>query len=210
MSFGMFNMSSLFNALMQEDERIRKEKLAALPIQLTPAKLDEKYKKKFNVSDTYVYYNITKNGEKVCDGLFSHYISDGTEKLNKERFVILNTFLEDEYSDYVIKTCNLKSKYCLTSVRCVFDTELFEIAYISDRKFDDSISVYKNICVDNKEYKVIYLPTREILFTSDKMRNLNINKVGNYLFANDCLYSDGTFMKRVNIETGEVLDVDKI
>lgn len=207
---GYLTYTQVFRQIVQESEKIEKKRLNSLPFQLTPAKLDEKYKKKFNISGTYVYYNITKNGEKVCDGLFSHYISDVTEKLNKERFVILNTFLEDEYSDYVIKTCKLKSKYCLTAVRCVFDTELCEIAYISDRKYDDSISVYKNICVDNKEYKVIYLPTREVLFTSDKMRKLNINKVGNYLFANDCLYSDGTFMKRVNIETGEVLDVDKI
>lgn len=89
MGFGMFNMSSLFNALMQEDERIRKEKLADLPIQPTPAKQDEKYKKKFNISGTCAYCNITKNGGKVCGGLFSHYISDVTEKPNKERLVTI-------------------------------------------------------------------------------------------------------------------------
>ena len=208
MSFGMFNMSSLFNTLIQEDERIRKEKLAALPYQLTPAKLNEKYKKKFNIGDKDVYYNITKNGEKICDGLFHNYMSDCTEKINKNRFVILFSCVEDEYSQSVVEYCNLKSKYCLSNIMCVFDMQNCEIAYLCNEKYDSSLTLYKNVCIDHRKNRVIWLPTKKVLIEhKDSLKN---SKIGDYLFVSDCLYSEGTFMKRINIENGEVLDVDKI
>ncbi|MBR4624192.1 MAG: hypothetical protein IKO56_01485 [Alphaproteobacteria bacterium] len=199
--------TQMFKELVQESEKIEKKRLNSLPFQLTPAKLDEKYKKKYNIGSNDVYYNITKNGVKVCDGLFRNYITDCTENLNKDRFVVLNVCLEDVYSDDIVKTCNLKSKHCLSCFTCVFDTELCKIAYLCDERFDSSITLHKNVVVDNRKNKVVWLPTGDVLveLKKESFKSLNVNKVGNFLFVSDCKYSDGTFMKRINIETGENL-----
>lgn len=206
---GYLTYTQMFRQLVQESEKIEKKRLNSLPFQLTEAKLDEKYKKKFNIGKNDVYYNITKNGEKVCNGLFRHYITDCTEKLNKDRFVVLNACLEDVYSDSVVKTCNLKSKHCISFFVCVFDTKLCKIAYLCDERIDNSISLHKNVVVDNRKNNVVFLPTGEILveLKKDSFKSLNVNKINNFLFVSDCKYSDGTFMKRINIETGETLDV---
>lgn len=199
----------MFKQLAREAEQIERERLNSLPFQLTPAKLDENYKKKYNIKDKDIYYNITKNGVKVCDGLFRNYMTDCTEELNKYRFVILTTCLEDEYSDDTVKLCNLKSKYCLYSFTCVFDTELCKIAYLCDEKINSSITLHKNVVVDNHKNKVIWLPTGDVLMELEKesFKTLNVNKVGKFLFVSDCNCLGGSFMKRINIETGETLDV---
>lgn len=200
--------SSAFGQLMKEAQELEKKRIDSLPYQLTPAKLDEKYKKKFNIGKHDIFYNITKNGVKVCDGLFRNYMTDCTENLNKDRFVVLNACLEDVYSDDTVKTCNLKSKHCISYFVCVFDTELCKIAYLCDERFDSSITLHKNVVVDNRKNKVVWLPTGDVLveLKKDSFTSLNVNKVGKFLFVSDCKYSDGTFMKRINIETGESLD----
>lgn len=200
--------TQMFKQLIKEAEQAEREKLNSLPFQLTPAKLDENYKKKYNIGDRDIYYNITKNGVKVCDGLFRNYMTDCTKDLNKYRFVILNACLEDEYSNNVVESCNLKSKYCLHSFTCVFDTELCKIAYLCNETYNSSITLHKNVVVDNHKNKVVWLPTGDVLVELEKrsFSTLNVNKVGSFLFVSDCNCLGGSFMKRINIETGESLD----
>ncbi len=198
----------VFNDFIEEHKKADEKRRKALPFQLTPAVLDEKYKKRFNINDNEVHYRITKNGEPIHNGLFRFYITDDTDEINTNRFVIMNTGVEAEYSDSTVKTCKLKYKGRIAYYRCVFDMEKCEIAYLCDEEYNSSLSLYKNVCVDNRKNKIVYLPTKEVLVEEEK--SISIIEVDDYLFVSDGKYSRGTFMKRIDTNDGSVLDVDKI
>ena len=87
---------SVFNDFIEEKKKADEKRRKSLPFQMTPAVLDEEYKKRFNINDNEVHYRITKNGEPIHNGLFSFYITDSTDEMNTNRFVMMNAGVEAE------------------------------------------------------------------------------------------------------------------
>lgn len=164
--------------IMQEGENAREKKrnaefLESCPYRIILAEFTEKEKTKFNIHDKDKYYRITDDKGNVLFGgaLFSLSFSNEVEFLKKfvkaERYLVLSTYVVEEYSKDIVKSCKLKSALRYQMHNCVVDKERGEIVYVTENYISDYISVYKNILVDEKQ-RVWYLPINELLFTEGK------------------------------------------
>lgn len=209
------NIGDLMNKLstdfqgMFEQERAKSE--AELPYQLTPIKFSKREIKRLNINERDNYCHITKNGKKVSDLIFRKGgFSSSIKDMNTKRFVELLTYDEDRYSDDTVKTCKLKSPYCLRSHNCVFDMEKHEIAFKTNDTLHDYIFIKDNLCIGKINDGVFFLPERRWIL--DKSYELEgYIETENYLYAYSGKYSAAkSVMYRIDRKSGDVINCNVI
>ena len=172
-----------------EAERKQKEWIEQCPFKLEQVQFTENEKKRWNIheyEDDMFYYVTDADGNRLFNETMFFFSNNDkkpmfeflgklweakAEEKMMEQYIVAKIYVRSEYSNDIVKHCNLKYKHRYERRNCVVDTKTQSIVYTTEREYNDYLNVYDNIMVDDKK-NIVYLPTMETLLTKDECKHI--------------------------------------